>query len=141
MKVILETADLIRIIGAHFGAEFDADNVTIRTDPFEVEVRGIDLPDADKPTPSARPSPSAEPPHRHVLPADADLVAQRADDDATIDPPPPGMDETEALNATGSPAAIIQRSRELENELEGGRRIRRKGGSTNAPKDFQDEVS
>jgi len=149
MKVILETADLIRIIGAHFGSEFDTENVTIRTDPFEVEVRGIPLPTGEK-APSA--PPRTTPPPRMTLvddpepfapdADDAERVARRADDNASVDPPPPGMDESEAMDVNGSPMALIEQSRRLQAELDQNRPApQRKGGSSRAPTDFHDEVT
>ena len=151
MKVILEASDLIRILGAHFGAEFDPENVTIRTDPFEVEVRGIPLPEAEKTTlPAARTDeprvarrvdPEAPTVHR-TSEEEAALVAQRSDADASVDPPPPGMDETDATGASGSPLSLIQQSKQLEAKLERDRPPRgRRGGSNRAPTNFQDEVT
>ena len=148
MKVILEAADLIRILGAHFGAEFDPENVTIKTDPFEVEVRGIPLPESERVSlQSARPTDNVRV-SRHVDPVapppsndDDALVAARADGDASAEPPPPGMDETDALGASGSPMSLIEQSRKLEAELERDQPRRRRGGSERAPINFQDEVT
>lgn len=150
MKVILEAADLIRILGAHFGAEFDPENVTIKTDPFEVEVRGIPLPEAEKATlPAARVegSPRIQRPDPETLyvprnsAEEAELVARRADGDASVDPPEPGTDDSDAMSASGSPLSLIEQSKKLEAELERDRPRRRKGGSDRAPTNFQDEVT
>ena len=149
MKVILEAADLIKILGVHFGAEFDPENVTIKTDPFEVEVRGIPLPESERVSlPTARPDSTAARVARHTdteRPAlysaeDAALVAARADDDASADPPPPGMDATSVLNAAGSPLSLIEQSRRLQAELDRDRKAQRRGGSAKPPGDFHDEV-
>lgn len=148
MKVILEAADLIRILGAHFGAEFDPENVTIKTDPFEVEVRGIPLPESERVSlPTTRTSPSKvtqyfdpEGPAHNNAEAAA-LIAARADANASAEPPPPGMDETDALGASGSPMSLIEQSKQLETELERNKPRRRRGGSSQAPGDFHDEVS
>jgi hypothetical protein len=149
MKVILEAADLIRILGAHFGAEFDPENVTIKTDPFEVEVRGIPLPESERgPMSVPRAEPTVHRSMRHTDPEstiynteDTALVAARADGDASAEPPPPGTDATVALDASGSPLALIEQSKQLEAELDRNRSRQRRGGSSKPPGDFRDEVS
>lgn len=138
MKVILETADLIKIIGAHFGAQFDEQNVSISTEPFEVEVRGIPLPASEKKAKPPGRTESYEPPPEatYADPQDSELVARRADAGATTEPPPPGLD------ADGlSPADLLRRSQQLEQELDGDAPRQRRGGSARPPADFYDEVS
>lgn len=149
MKVILEADDLIRILGAHFGAEFDPENVTIKTDPFEVEVRKIPLPESERTAAaplraenvSARQVRVVPPAALETYSAEAaELVAARADSDASSDPPPPGVDESGSLDAAGSPLALLEQSKRLEAELERSLPRQRRGGSAHPPSDFQDEV-
>jgi hypothetical protein len=143
MKVILEEQDLMRILEEHFGSEFKAGDIVIRADPFEVEVRNVPVPASEKG--EARPAaPRTEVPPTALPSAsddDTELVARRADADATTDPPPPGNDETSLMDASGTPASIIQQSKALEQQLERERGApRRKGGSATPPTNFQNEV-
>lgn len=150
MKVTLERADLIAILKEHFGSDFRSEDIVIRADPFEVEVRNVSMPASEKhaaPAPSTRASVDPETAYAAVPNAsseDAELVLRRADADATVDPPPPGNDELGTTSVAGSPLSIIQQSRELEMQLErernSGTAPQRRGGSTKAPTNFQDEV-
>lgn len=149
MKVILERPDIKHILELHFGSSFADEDVVIRADPFEVEVRNIPVPPSENdgtPTTTAqvsRPTPAGKaPPAYTPNDDDAALVAQRADADAYVDPPPPGNDETDITSVTGSPLALIQQSRQLEEQLnrERPRTPQRRGGSSQAPTNFQDEL-
>jgi len=53
MKIILEKADVVRILAAHFDTALDDMNVVIRPDPLEIEVTNIQMHDsaAKKPPP------------------------------------------------------------------------------------------
>lgn len=141
MKVTLEKADLIQILAEHFGSDFDVENITIRSEPFEIEVRNVPLPPSEKVT-----APATEParlpvdaPRAMALPAvvtspdDVLLVARRADADASVVPPPPGNDENDDLEVTGSPLSVLQQSRALEEQLKRDRTPRRRGGSATPP--------
>lgn len=150
MKVILEADDLIRILAAHFGAEFDPENVTIKTDPFEVEVRKIPLPESERTAPTPlRTEPVSPRAVRIISPEDAasysaedaERVAARADADASSEPPPPGVDESGLLDTAGSPLALLEQSKRLEAELALTTPARRRGGSSRPPADFHDEVT
>ncbi len=148
MKAILERPDVIQILCEHFGSDFDESNITIQTDPFQIEIRNIPVPSSEKPTtPAVRQVPRAEtvrpPPEPQPVTReeDAALIAKRADGNATLEPPPPGDDEHEGIDVSGSPAAILEQSRSLEAQLthEKGPPQRR-GGSARAPKNFEEEL-
>ena len=55
MKIILEKADVVRILAAHFDTALDDMNVVIRPNPLEIEVTNIQMHDsaAKKPPPKA----------------------------------------------------------------------------------------
>ena len=137
MKVTLEKEDLIQILSEHFGSEFDVENITIRADPFEIEVRNVPMPASEKKIPDApKPVPDAPVVVSSASPEDFAIVSRRADSDATTTPPPPGSDE----NEDGSPMSVIQRSREIE--LSGARekQNRRRGGLSVPPPYKGDET-
>lgn len=41
MRIVMEWSDVLRMLSNHLGRELDEGNVTISTEPFEIEVRGI----------------------------------------------------------------------------------------------------
>lgn len=136
MKVTLEKDDLIQILAEHFGSDFDAENITIRSDPFEIEVRNVPLPASEKATPQV-----PEPVVVRDLPIttsrvaadDVAVVMRRADADASVNPPPPGNDDSDISDVSGSPIALIQQSRELEERLRRDKTPRRRGGQATPP--------
>lgn len=42
MRVVLNIADLVKILGKHFGGPLTESNVKILTDPFEIDVRDVE---------------------------------------------------------------------------------------------------
>lgn len=155
MKVILEQPDLIHILEEHFGSAFEPGDIVVRASPFEVEVRNVPVPASEKsatplPPPRTAPLRTTEEDLDEELARlprasaeDTELVARRADADASPEPPPPGNDETATTDISGSPLSVIQQSQELERQLErerNGASPRRRGGSSKAPTNFQDEV-
>lgn len=99
MRIVLEKADLIKIIGRYLDAELDPSRVVVRTDPFEVEVTDIPL-SAPEAAPSADEAPMEE--AEEPIPA-----LQRADPDATTEMP-----------SFADPAQFLQVSKTLEAELD-----------------------
>lgn len=135
MKVTLEKDDLIQILAEHFGSEFDVNNITIRTDPLEIEVRNVPLPASEKTPVRGRIDPLVHEEPVVVAQASADDVAvvlRRADSDATVVPPPPGNDETDG-DSLGSPLSVVEQSRALEDRLRREKTPRRKGGQASPP--------
>jgi hypothetical protein len=154
MRLVLERADLLKILGAQLKVVLTDDQVVIRTEgAFEVEINGIPMGQemlAGDDTPPKRPV-RAPPPVDEIrlkladtVAEDAELAARRADAEASTEPPPGGTDGQEVTEAGGgSPLAIVQRSRQLEAELERNRParlVRRGGGSSVAPTDMKGEV-
>lgn len=146
MKVILERPDCIRILEEHFGSKFEEGDITIRADPLEIEIRNVTVPASEK---SASPVPAvatakelSEPvPVANASSDDREVVAKRADANASADPPPPGDDEMGSVDVSGSPASVLQQSRELQAQLDRERGApQRRGGSSTAPTSFENEV-
>jgi len=103
MRLILERAEVVAILGKHFDVELDPEKVVIRTDPFEIEVYGLPLASETASTSSASPT-----------------RRQRADTDAFTDSPPPNT-EGVLVDTTGTglhPAAALAVSKELERQLD-----------------------
>jgi hypothetical protein len=134
MRIILEKSELLEILGKHFETIFDADNVIVRTEPFEVELTKVAMP-ADDTKPKEVPATAKQLVEivedgpkmvngfiitpATVIPENPELLEQRSSDgDAT--PPPPGDDGFGGGSSTGdaSPASLIQRSRELAAEID-----------------------
>ena len=118
MRLILEKAEIVAVLSKHFDAQLDPENVIIRTDPFEIEVCGLPL-SSNEPPPEDN---VRQLPSRRVeeAPARPTKVAKaRADDNATEDAPPPGLDGTDPTNAAEiHPAAVLAASKALEAELD-----------------------
>ena len=60
MRLILERSDILRILGDHLKQELTDEDVVIRTEPFEIELRNVDT------NPAAGPAPLAPRGERHV---------------------------------------------------------------------------
>jgi hypothetical protein len=146
MKVTLEKEDLIQILAEHFGSDFDVGNITIRSDPFEIEVRNVPLPASEKtvsvhvPEISVRER-SVPVAVSQVSPDDVAVVSRRADADATVDPPPPGNDDNDVADVTGSPLSVVQQSRELEERLKRDKPAARRRGGLSTPPPYTSEES
>lgn len=133
MRLILERAEVVAILGKHFDAELDPEKVVIRTDPFEIEVCGLPLANETTASPTSPISSTKR---------------QRADADASADAPPPGYDtDGVPADATGMglhPAAALAVSKELERQLDlenPGLANRRSGRwSEKAPTHMEDEL-
>lgn len=140
--MIIERDDVLAILNSHFGEEFDVENIEMPKE-FEIIVKGIPLPPSarrsarpvEEPVRArpARPSPAEDVSTLTASPEEEALVSKRADADASVDPPPPGMDDTEALGASGSPLSLIEQSRRLEAQLERETPRRRQGGQSTFP--------
>ncbi len=153
MKMTIEREDLIAILREHFDTDFDIQNIEMPAE-FEIVVKGIPLPPSARAQSRLGDAPSRPPPPTSTSsatvyalptapnPQDQAYIARRADADATVDPPPPGVDDSELLgNAAGSPANLLQRSRELEAELTATLPAsRRQGGSPTPPGSFTEEL-
>lgn len=135
MKVTLEKNDLIQILAEHFGSDFDTENITIRSDPFEIEVRNVPLPASEKASPAAEVPVIRETPVQvsQVSADDLAVVMRRADANATVTPPPPGNDDTDVSEVSGSPMSVLQQSKALEEKLRRERVPRRSGGQSTPP--------
>lgn len=167
MRIILEKKELLEILGKHFETVFDDDNVIIRTEPFEVELRKITMPTAEE-APKPKPQqaaplvvPATEIPEGpkmvngfivtppSVIPENPELLEMRSND-GEAEPPPPGSDGFGGSGSAGdaSPASLIQRSRELAAEIdrnnpalaEQNKRIRR-GNAKEPSTDFDKEIA
>lgn len=138
MRLILEAKDLIKIISKHFGEDFDEKMVKVSADPFEVELQGIPLTEAEpgsagtqasKPPAALKPvelkpveviplsSPEGftgiwkvDPPNLPAQP-DENIVEQRAGSGSTV--PPPYSEEEMSGDAIGD---LLRRSREIEEQ-------------------------
>ena len=127
MRVIVEQSEIIALIGQHFGFKPDLNNIKIRTDPLEVEVSGINMPDADSGPPQTLRAPD---------PDDEKFNRRAPDPYAMSHPPTEGTDGVEAVDAGDmGPAAMVQASRQLEEKLarENKTTPTRRGGTNNAP--------
>lgn len=145
MKVVLEKHDLISILEKHFGEKFDRSKIVVRADPFEVELSGIPLEAAlpDAPSTAATPVPHAVREVEDEVTPTEDLHTQLAlADGATLDAPPPGTDYIEVDDTRdASPAALVAKSRALEEELKKSDPPKsRKGGTGTAPSNFKEEI-
>jgi hypothetical protein len=135
MRIVLEKQDLINIIGKYLEATLDASKVVVRTDPFEVEVTGVPLPDAAAPVlpvpPTSVIAPTPPPAQSRTegpfivtppeLPPEPspEIIRARADRGATLEVPPPGRDGFDSENSEfASPAGIIATSRALQEKLD-----------------------
>jgi hypothetical protein len=166
MRLILERQEIIEILEKHFEEKFDSNQIVIRTEPFEIELMKLSMP--TEPTPAKPPSaptpkpgtlivapPSGprmengflvEPPS--IIPEDPSLLERRSSDGEAA-PPPLSADEVGSgpVIEGGSPASLIQRSRELAAEIdrknpgltEQNQRIRR-GNIKEPGADFDKEV-
>lgn len=116
MKLILEKAEIVAIVGKHFELTLDPGSIVIRTEPLEIEITGIPLGEV---------APSVE----RVVPVRKAAVTTA-----------PAQAEEDAL----TPAAILERSKQLESELSRGSDFyaKRKGGvqSDALPADFTEDV-
>lgn len=92
MKLILEKAEIVKVLSAHFGAKFDPEKVVIRTEPFEIELH--DLPLSDPEPPAAKKPPEFGP--QEYL---------KDDEDAGVDP-------TELIKASKSLEEELWRKRQ-----------------------------
>lgn len=142
MKVTLEKDDLIQILADHFGSNFDTENITIRSDPFEIEVRNVPLPPSEKsaatlpPEVVVRDVPVAV---SRASPDDLAVVLRRADADVSVDPPPPGNDDNDVIAVSGSPLSVVQQSRELEERMKRERPPERRRGGLSTPPPYSRE--
>lgn len=118
MKLILEKAEIVAIVGRHFELTLDPSSIVIRTEPLEIEITGIPLGEA---------APGTDKTVQVARPAKPLAVAPPVSDDDAL-----------------TPAAILERSKQLETELSRGSDFyaRRKGGvqSETPPADFQEEA-
>lgn len=131
MRLILEKAEIVKIVGKHFDADLDPDSVVIRTDPLEIEVSGIPLPEREPAPENVTHLPK---PRREATPP-----RTRDDKNATIESPPPGVDEIETdEEATAEALALVEQSRQLEKELTD--KPRRATGFDEMPTYSNDEV-
>lgn len=143
MRLILEKSEIVAILGKHFEANLDPEKVIIRTDPFEIEVCGLPLAEA-------------QPVENNVVPLNAPPRKQRAavveetpskprdDPDASTDTPPPGDDGLGGPEADVHPAAVLAASKQLEVELDRENpQLKRRSGnfSHEAPADYKNEIS
>lgn len=142
MKVTLEKDDLIQILAEHFGSDFDTSNITIRSDPFEIEVRNVPLPASEKSAPvttpemTVRDTPVAV---SRASPDDLAVVMRRADSDVSVEPPPPGNDDNDVSEVTGSPLSVLQQSRQLEESLRRDKPAARRRGGLSTPPPYSSE--
>lgn len=121
MRLILEKADLLKIIEDHLDEKFDPDVVKVRADPFEVELMGLPPPESQakrQPRRSGRVEgdPEDKP---HGSPAftapgeeEEEMPGRNLGPGATHTPPPPGSDEMD-----GDPAEILRKAQEIEEQL------------------------
>jgi hypothetical protein len=148
MRLILEKDEIVSILGKHFEVELDPETVIIRTDPFEIEMKGIPLSDAPpKETTNVVPIGTA-PKRQASLPAqtpeEEKLAKDRDDPDASTEPPEPGDDGLGGIGTDIHPAAVLAASKELERQLdhENPQLKRRAGrGTSKAPDDFKNEIT
>ena len=162
MRLILEKQEIIEILEKHFEEKFDNNQIIIRTEPFEIELMKLAMPSEPKPPavpPPPRPTTSPAGPRMEngfliepptVIPEDPSLLERRNNDGDAV-PPPLSADETGGggplVLANGSPASLIQRSRELAAEIdrknpnltEQTQRVRR-GNAKEPGADFDKEV-
>ena len=163
MRLILEKQEIIEILEKHFEEKFDAGQVVIRTDPFEIELMKLAMPSEKNnvpPEPKRITPPTPEdtgprlvngfivtPPSIAV--DDPTLLEQRSGE-GEAEPPPPGTDGfgvDNPITGEGSPAALVQRSRELAAEIdrknptlaEQNKRIRR-GNAKEPSDDYSKEI-
>lgn len=141
MRLILEKNEIVTILGKHFDANLDPENVIIRTSPLEIEVCGLPLATSDAPPTNVvqMPQPVASTrPLKGTAPA-----TPRDDVDASLEPPPPGNDGTETSDEAVHPAMVLAASKELEKRLdqENPKLARRSGRwSETAPLSQDDEI-
>ena len=106
MRITLEAADLIEILEKHLEATLDPTNVTIRTDPFEVEISGVPFRPAEEPRPPLTDTRYREPEEEKI----------RSSANVLKGPPPPSNDDRDF-----SPHDFINASRRLAAELDAER--------------------
>lgn len=141
MRLILEKNEIITILGKHFDAELDPNNVIIRTDPLEIEVCGLPLSSSEAPPSNVVPLPQSLPGGK--TPKGAAPARPRDDADASPEPPPPGNDGTETSDESVHPATVMAASKELEKQLEQENpKLARRSGrwSETAPSSQDDEI-
>jgi len=142
MRLILEKHEIVAILGKHFEAELDPEKVIIRTDPFEIEVSGLPMTDAP-PKEENVVSISAQTRRPAKAGTEAPRVAgpQRADPDASTEPPPPGNDGTEVTDESVHPSSVLATSKALEEQLnkENPKLARRSGRWSEIAPTSQDE--
>lgn len=147
MRLILEKAEIVSILGKHFEANFDPGDVIIRTDPFEIELRGLPLGDA--PPKQVEEETNVVPlptrlPYKDRVEEDTTPPKQRADPGASNETPPPGDDGLGGgSTAEVHPAAVLAQSKALEAELDRENpQLKRRSGnySHTDPEGFKDEI-
>ena len=141
MRLILEKDEIVAILGKHFEVELDPDKVIIKTDPFEIEVSGIPMTDSPPKETNVVALPKANGGRTSVYTKEPPQL--RADADASTEPPPPGNDGADVSEESVHPAAVLARSKELEEQLnrENPKLARRSGRwSEIAPTSQDDEV-
>lgn len=144
MRLILEKHEIIAILGKHFDTDLDPENVIIRTDPLEIEVRGLPLATSDSPPKEENNVEELRPKLRKVPEEEVERPKKvRADEDATTDPPPPGSDGVAGSDDVIHPASVLAASKQLERQLdqENPKSARRSGRwSEIAPATQDDEI-
>lgn len=101
MRVTLEWTDMLKILSKHLGRELDESNVSVRTEPFEIEVCGIDGMEDLRPAPAVtypagvRAMPDTSPENDEIV---TDQVTRPRGDSADI-------------------FTTLQQAREIEREL------------------------
>lgn len=164
MRVILEKAEIVQILGKHFDSEFDPEKVVIRTEPvFEIELRDIPMAiETTKPTVTEKELVAARQgvvvKEGPVLDSgrnaaeetgEAELFRARAHGaNATLDAPEPGSDGFEGGAGAESLHAFTQVSAQLQAELASkhpslyNKEPRRSDGSARTPTtSFNEEIS
>lgn len=144
MRLILEAAEIIKILGVHFQAELDPKNVIIRTDPFEIEVCALPLSEsaeAEDDNVVALPQKAGAPRTPRPPRDETAKIRARDDEGATAEPPPPGNDGNEGPEQDLHPAAILAASKDLERELdkENPQLTRRSGRWSHTPPPLTDD--
>jgi hypothetical protein len=166
-RIILEKKELLEILGRHFETVLDETSVVIRTEPFEVELTKVAMPTEEPPKKKEPPPAAVAKPQIEVvdegpkmvngflitpatvIPENPELLELRSSDgDST--PPPPGADgfDDGTTAGDGSPASLVQRSRELAVEIDRAnpdlanqnKRLRR-GNAKEPSSDFDKEIA
>ena len=126
MKLVLEKADLIKILAKTFDINPERVQVKITPEPFEVELSDLPLVLGNTSSPeNTRGSSVMSDPPAKVSPQadvveDPTLLLSRADLNVQASPPPPGLDGSESTESVGSvhPKAMLEISDRLAEELE-----------------------